>query len=156
MNKIKAWCAGIKNKKIVVIVVAIAVVIVVLALIWWFTWGEYRSPRAAFAPSGQLISGFPKELILDQTALIDKSYTIGYAYNLNQYTATWNSSSSMDGLYNQYLNYFTSHGWTITNSSNNITAFRGVYAVTSTADTNVVMDDSGQGGLKVTVSYVKK
>ena len=155
MNKIKAWCAGIKNKKIVVIVVAIAVVIVVLALIWWFTLGEYRSPRAAFAPSGQLVSGFPKELILDQTALIGKSYTIGYAYNLNQYTASWTSSSSLDGLYGQYVGYFASHGWTVTNSSTNIAAFRGIYAVTSTADTNVVMT-SGQQGLKVTVSYVKK
>ncbi len=154
MNKIKAWWMGIAYKKRVAIISAV-VIIVVLALIWWLVWGEYNAPRAAFAPSGQLVSGFPKELILDQTALISKSYTIGYAYNLNQYTASWTSSSSLDGLYDQYIGYFASHGWTVTNSSTNIAAFRGIYAVTSTADTNVVMT-SGQQGLKVTVSYVKK
>jgi hypothetical protein len=154
MNKIKAWWTGIAYKKRVAIISAV-VVIIVLAFIWWFMWGEYRAPRAAFAPSGQLISGFPKELILDQSALIGKSYTIGYAYNLNQYTANWTSNSSLGDLYGQYVSYFASHGWTVTNSSTNIAAFRGIYAVTSTADTNVVMT-SGQQGLKVTVSYVKK
>jgi hypothetical protein len=155
MNKIKAWWSGIKNKKTVVALAVAVVLILVIALVWWLFWGEYNSPHAAFAPSGKLVSGFPKEFVLDSAAIVGKSYTIGYAYNLNQYTANWTSSSSIDDLYNQYVNYFVSNGWTITNSSTNMATFRGVYAVTSTADANVVIT-SGKDGLKVTVSYVKK
>ena len=155
MNNIKAWWAGVKNKKTVVTLVIVVIVILALVLAWWLVWGEYNAPHAAFAPTGQLISGFPKELILDNAAVVGKSYTIGYAYNLNQYTASWTSSSSLDDLYNQYVNYFTSNGWMITNSSTNIAGFRGIYAVTSSTDTNVVIT-SGKGGLKATVSYVKK
>ncbi len=154
MNNAEPPQAG-RSKKTTIVVITVVVIIIAIALVWWLFSEQYRSPHAAFAPPGQLISGFPKELILDQAAVFGKSYTIGYAHNLNQYTASWASSSSMNDLYNDYIQYFTSHGWTITNSSTNITEFRGIYAVTSTADANVVMD-SGQAALKVTVSYVNK
>lgn len=154
MKKIKAWWAKVKNKRtITALVVVVLLLLVILA--WWLIWGEYNAPHAAFAPTGQVVSGFPKELILDNAAVVGKSYAIGYAYNLNQYTASWTSSVSMDDLYSQYVNYFTSNGWTITNSSTNMSNFRGVYAKTSTADANVVMN-AAQDGLKVTISYVKK
>ena len=155
MNKIKAWSAGTANKKTTAIV-AIIIVVAILGVSWYF-FGRSTSPHATFAPQGQVISGFPKTLILDNTAAIDNSYTIGYSANLNQYTANWTSaSSSLDSLYGKYLSYFTQNGWTVTNSSTNITGFRGLYAVNPSADANVTMSDVGTGGLRVTVSYVKK
>jgi ammonia channel protein AmtB len=147
--------AGLAHKKKVVAITMIAIVVIALAISWWLFLGKYSSPNTSFAPTGQLVSGFPKELILDNTALISNSYTIGYAYNLNQYTANWTSSSSLDSLYASYAGYFASHGWTITNSSTDTPDFRGIYAVTSSTDANVVMA-SEPSGLDVTVSYVKK
>lgn len=143
-------------KRTAIVIVAVVVVALMIGLAGWLSFSRQSSPRMTLAPQGELISGFPKTLILDNAAAIADSYTIGYSPNLNQYTASWVSSSSMDGLYARYLQYFTANGWTITNSSTNITAFRGIYAVTSSAESNVTLDDSGAGGLKVTVSYVKK
>lgn len=143
-------------KRTAIVMVAVVVVALVIVLSGWLFFSRQNSPRMTLAPQGELISGFPKALILDNAAAIDNSYTVGYSPNLNQYTASWISSSTMDGLYARYLQYFAANSWTITNSSTNITAFRGIYAVTSSADANVTMDDSGTGGLKVTVSYVKK
>ena len=144
---------GMAQKK-TVIIAAVVAVIVILGVSWYF-FGRPTPPRATFAPQGALVSGFPQNLVLDQAAAISNSYAIAYSPNLNQYTANWTSTSSMDTLYQHYLQYFTENGWAITNSSTNITAFRGIYAVTSSAEANVTLDDSGVGGLKVTVSYIK-
>ncbi len=143
-------------KRTAIVLGAVVVIVLVIGLAGWLSFSRQSSPQMTLAPKGELVSGFPKTLILDNAAAIDNSYTVGYSPNLNQYTANWTSSSSMDGLYQQYLQYFTQNGWAITNSSTNITAFRGIYAVTSSAEANVTLDDSGGGGLKVTVSYIKK
>jgi hypothetical protein len=155
METKKMGSSGAVNKRMAAVVgVVIVVVIIVVAI--WLAMSRPSAPRVTFAPQGQLIAGFPKDLLLDNAAIVGNSYTIDYTANLNQYTANWTSpSSTLDGLYNQYLNYFTKNGWTITNSTNTA-VFSGLYAVTSTADANVTMDDLGSGGLKVTVSYVKK
>ncbi len=145
---------GTAQKK-TVIIAAIVVVAVILGVSWYF-FGRPTPPRATFAPQGALISGFPQNLVLDTAAAINNSYSIAYSGNLNQYTANWVSSSSMDALYGKYLQYFTANGWTITNSSTAIAGFRGLYAVNPSADVNVAMSNVGAGGLRVTVSYVKK
>ncbi len=145
---------GMAQKK-TVIIAAVVAVIVILGVSWYF-FGRPTPPRATFAPQGALVSGFPQSLVLDQAAAISNSYAIAYSPNLNQYTANWTSGSNMDTLYQRYLQYFTTNGWTITNSSTAITGFRGLYAVNPSADVNVTMSDAGTGGLRVTVSYVKK
>ena len=145
---------GMAQKK-TVIIAAVVAVIVILGASWYF-FGRPTPPRATFAPQGALVSGFPQSLVLDQAAAISNSYAIAYSQNLNQYTANWTSGSNMDSLYQRYLQYFTENGWTITNSSTAITGFRGLYAVNPSADANVTMSDAGTGGLRVTVSYVKK
>ena len=156
METKKRRLSGVVNKKAAAII-AIVIVVIIIVVAVWLAMSKPSGPKVAFAPQGQLVSGFPQNLILDTMASIGNSYTIGYAANLNQYTANWVSpSSSLSSLYGNYLAYFTQNGWTITNSSTNITNFRGIYAVTSTADANVTMDGSGPGGVKVTISYVKK
>src|SRR5437764_357381 len=62
------------------------------------------------APKGELISGFPKELIIG-TGQTDNSYKIDYN-NANQYTANLQSDSSVLLVYNQYLRYFNTNGYT--------------------------------------------
>jgi hypothetical protein len=138
------------------IVIVVMLVVVIGALAWWEIASQRHGALPVFAPAGQLIAGFPKELVLDPAAQISKSYAINYSSSTNQYTANWISSSSIDDLYREYLSYFASHGWAVINSSTNTTAFRGIYAVTATEDTNIVINSSGKDGLAVTLSYVKK
>ena len=142
------------------IAVTVAMLVVIGALSWLGITLQKGRPVAVqqqvFAPTGQLVTGFPKELVLDQVAQISGSYAVNYSPTLDQYTANWTSTSSINDLYGEYVDYFISRGWAITNTSTDIAGFRGIYAVTSTADVNVVMNDSGQSGLSATVSYVKE
>ena len=156
METKKGALSGVVNKKAAAIITIVIVVIIVVVAVW-LAMSKPSGPKVAFAPQGQLVSGFPQNLILDNAASVGNSYTIGYGQNLNQYTANWTSpSSSLSDLYGKYLAYFTQNGWTITNSSTNIASFRALYAVTSTADANVTMDDVGTSDVHVTISYVKK
>jgi hypothetical protein len=143
------------NKRTLWMVAGIMIAVLVIGVLGWLFFGRRASPRAAFAPAGQLTAGFPKDLILGQAATLGESYAINYSPAMNQYTANWTATSSLDDLYRQYTAYFISHGWKITNANITLSTLRSIYAATSTADANVVIT-SGKGGLKVSVSYIKK
>ncbi len=137
----------------------VGVAVVVLAVIFSLLWRPKApqaptSPTAVFAPQGQLTPNFPKELILDPQAQFTTSYSVNYNPTLNQYTAEWNSSSSLVTLYNNYKTYFGSNGWTITNSSGatNASKIAVMYAATSTANVNVSFVAQGKG-TGMSVSY---
>jgi pimeloyl-ACP methyl ester carboxylesterase len=66
-----------------------------------------------YAPIGQIISGFPPELILDSSAVITESYSICYSPSIIQYTVEWNSSHSIDNSQAAYLEYLPANGWPI-------------------------------------------
>ncbi len=139
----------------------VGIAVVVIAIVVWAVWSIRKPPQLAtgpmpvFAPQGQLVPNFPKELILDPQAQISSSYSINYASTTNQYTAEWNSSSSLLSLYNNYNTYFGNNGWTVTNSSGATSASKiaAMYASTSTANVNVTLVAQGQG-VGVSVSYV--
>lgn len=139
-------------------------VIVVIALVAGAAWYIYgvmgkptTGPLAVHAPVGQLIPGFPPELILDSAAQPDNSYSINYSSSTNQYTAEWNSSSSLASLYAEYQNYAKANGWTVTNQADGPT-FKGIYATnaSSSAAVNVVITSRTDGSSEVTVSYIMK
>jgi hypothetical protein len=146
---------GLKN---IWVWVGVAVVVIILVV-----WGigrlqshqQVAAPTVVYAPQGQLVQNFPKELILDPKAQINSTYSINYDPTTNQYTAEWNSSSSLVSLYNIYNTYFGSNGWTITNSSGatSTSKIAAMYAATSTANVNVSLVAQGQGA-GVSVSYV--
>lgn len=108
-----------------------------------------------FAPKGQLVTGFPQDLILDSNAAVSGSYSIQYSSSTNQYTAEWNSSSSMSDLYNDYKQYLPAHGWAITNDLAQNASSRGIYAQNASSDVSVVIvpQDSGSAA---TVTYFTK
>ena len=135
--------------------IAVVVIAVILVFVWKPSTKPASGPVPVFAPQGQLIPQFPKELILDPRAQVNSSYSIGYSSSTNQYTAEWVSSSSLATLDAGYKKYFVASGWTITNS-NTVTAASKlgvVYAATSTANVNVTMVAQGKGS-EVTISYV--
>jgi hypothetical protein len=68
-----------------------------------------------YAQSGQIVDGFPTQLILDKSAQIIGSYSICYSASSIQYTVAWNSSSSISTLDSAYKQYLSANGWPITN-----------------------------------------
>jgi hypothetical protein len=106
------------------------------------------------ATAGQLIPGFPRQLVLDSAATVSNSYSINYSASTNQYTAEWVLSSSLASLYVEYQSYAKANGWTISNHAD-LPTLKGIYATnaSSTAAMNVIITPQGKGST-VTVSYV--
>lgn len=107
------------------------------------------------APKGEVIAGFPKELILDDKAMVAGSYAINYNEKLNQYTATFTSSQKMLALYDSYLAYFSKNGWTVTNKNTKYPISRGIYAKKDANTASVAIVDEVKSR-QVTVSYLVK
>ena len=138
-----------------------AVVILTAIALYAYRYGRPLPPQASgpppvYAPQGQIIAGFPKELILDHNVQASNSYAINYSSSTNLYVVQWNSSSSVAGLYNAYLAYLPTHGWTITNRFTNRPDLRGFYAVknsaSSSANVNITITTLGTGS-QVSVGY---
>lgn len=108
-----------------------------------------------YASPGQLVSGFPAELVLDPKAAVKESYSIDYGENTNQYTTSFNSNESMESLFSSYKKYFGDNGWSITNEITKYPTSRGLYAVKGAADASVAIIEKGEMR-QVMASYVKK
>jgi hypothetical protein len=112
-----------------------------------------KSSAPVYAPQGELVAQFPKDLILDPAAAMSQSYFLGYSSRANQYTAQFDSSSSMTTLYEEYLKFLPEHGWTITN---NVTAFRnsrGIAAISASSSVQVSIV-AHHDGSAAAVAYV--
>lgn len=114
---------------------------------------QSQNPSPTYAPAGQLVAGFPPALILDNAARVSNSYSVSYAANTRQYTAVWNSSSSMSSLFTEYQNYFTQNGWAIGNTFAARPTLRSIYATKGSIGAEVVITAVGSAS-NVTISYV--
>jgi hypothetical protein len=135
----------------------IVVIIAVILFIFWKpgSWSPANVPQGtpAYAPQGQLASGFPQNLILDTGAALQSSYSINYSTSTNQYTAQWDSSSTPQSLLSKYDAYLPANGWTITNQQAGPT-LKSIYATDASASLNFVA--SVQNGVtQVVLTYNK-
>lgn len=144
-----------ENKKIIWVWVGVAVV--VIGVVAAFVWPRHNqgNPAAVYAPKGQLVPQFPKSLVLHALGGVTNSYSIGYNASTSQYTGEFDSSNTVDFIYNQYLNYFLSNHWTVENIINNNSSSRGLYVTTSTADASVAISAEPKGS-HVTIGYLTK
>lgn len=139
--------------------IVIAIIVAALALLaaWYFGHRGLSGggPMPSYAPSGQPASQFPQSLIFDPTISLTQSYAIHYSTSTNQYTASWNSSSSPDDVIAAYKNYFRTQGWHVSPNPVTQASIRGLSASTSSAYVLVtaITKDTGSA---VTVSYVQK
>lgn len=151
------------SRKVWVWIGAVAAAIVVVAVIvaavmaWHAAPGQSipKTPTPVYAPQDELVPQFPKNLILDPAAAVSQSYSMSYSTATNQYTAEYDSSSSMAALYAAYVAYLPAHGWTITNQLTSFANSRGVSATnaSSSVQASIVAQN---GGSQVTVGYVTK
>ncbi len=141
------------NRQLAIILVAVAI----FSVLFFAGYLRYSKKPIApvYAPKGELIAGFPKELILDSKAKLDESYTINYDKNTDQYTADYNSDESMLGLFSEYTDYFKQNGWTITNETTKYSGSRGIYAKKDNTEASVAIIDQ-KTQRRVVVSYLKK
>jgi hypothetical protein len=136
----------------------LALIVIVLLVIFWkpsqpAAPATQPQPQPTYAPQGQVVAGFPQELVLDPNAKVGSSYSINYSASTNQYTAEWASSMSMASLFGKYKTYLSSNGWTITGQSGKAT-LDSVYATDASGDVaNVVISPRATGN-EVVVSYV--
>jgi hypothetical protein len=134
----------------------VIVLLLILVLLGAFS-GKNNQPVTqgvpTYAPQGQLVTGFPQELVLDPTAQLGGSYGINYSTSTNQYTAMWTSSKSLDDLYSAYKTYFQNNGWTISNEMTAYAGTKGLHAAKGTASAGLSVVDNG-ASRKISVTYV--
>ena len=144
----------------------VGVVVVVIAIAGWMVWHfEQKTappvasgPVPVFAPKGQLIPNFPKDLIIDSSAAISGSYSLNYSSSTNQYTAEYTSSSTVTSLYKSYQSYLPKNGWTVTGSLTTHPTFNAIAAVQGNNQLQIVISTQGgqNKGSQVTITYVVK
>jgi hypothetical protein len=142
----------------------VGVIIVVIVVVVWIVWAAWKptvpqqtnsGPTPVFAPQGQLVPQFPKDLILDSNAAISGSYSIDYSSSTNQYTAEYDSSSTVTSLYNQYQTYLPQNGWTMAGTLTTHPTF-DVLAATQGNDQLQVVISTLSKGSQVIITYVVK
>ena len=146
-----------ENKKIWIWVGVVVVVLGVVAS-FFLPHNNGSSPAPIYAAKGQLTPQFPRSLILHALSGVTDSYAIPYNASTNQYTAQFDSSSSVDFIYNDYLQYFISSGWHIMNTIRSGDS-RGLYASTSTGEASVAIEPLTIGSntaSRVTIGYLTK
>ncbi|MBU6447245.1 hypothetical protein KGQ24_00160 [Patescibacteria group bacterium] len=107
------------------------------------------------APAGQVVSGFPTELILNKDAQTNQSYAISYPLQ-NQYSAEVKTNDTVASTYQAYLNYFSKNGYQVINK-NSQANIASIYALKSGDTVNVVASNYSFNGKQtlVEITYVK-
>ncbi|HUC31361.1 MAG TPA: hypothetical protein VMR99_01570 [Candidatus Paceibacterota bacterium] len=148
-----------KDSKRVWVWVGVAVVVIAVAA--WLFWKPSAPHQAAsgptpvFAPQGQLTPNFPKALILDSNAAISGSYSINYSSSTDQYTAEYDSSSTVTALYNKYQSYLPQNGWTVNGSLTTHPTFDAIAASQGNNQLQIVISTESEGS-QVIITYVVK
>jgi len=65
-----------KNQAWIWVGAVIVVVIVVFALVWKPGSATPEGPAPMRAPAGQIVAGFPQQLVLDSSAQVNNSYSL--------------------------------------------------------------------------------
>jgi hypothetical protein len=113
------------------------------------------NPVPVYAPQGQLIPEFPKNLILDNNAVISGSYSIGYASTTNQYTAQYDSSSTVSALFKEYQSFLPQNGWTINGTLTSSPYYDLIAASQSNSQLQVLINTQTAGS-QVVITYLVK
>lgn len=143
------------TRTVVVLIILIIIIIAASVLIVKFFPKKPAVGVPVYAEKGELVSQFPSALILDKTAVVSDSYSINYSTTTNQYTAEYNSSSTVTALYNDYQSYLSKNGWTIIGSLTTHPTFDAISAAKGTDQLQVVISTQNKGS-HVTITEVVK
>ncbi len=113
------------------------------------------SAEPTFAPREETPTGFPRELILDDKAVIEGGYSVDYGPERSQRTSSFYSDLSLMELFLQYSDYFKNSGWSVEYDDGTYASFsRTVYAKKGDFSASVaIVDVKRESRRHVTVSY---
>ena len=150
--------------------VYVIVVIVILLVLWWLLSldndGRNREEVVEIAPGetlrrageGNVITGFPEDLILERGVVADESYSITYEdQNLEQPVVSFISQWSLDRNFEEYDEYLLENEWEIINQESaeeGDAAF--LYARKGPQDVNITFQDLGEGGVRVVIAVADR
>jgi hypothetical protein len=159
---------GNKNKTIVVL---LALLVVALLIYWTQSYDAKRNVakqddqkpvqedslgKPQNAAPGEIVSGFPVDLILKKDGAVISSSVTPYVDNHKQYTTTYATRQSIEETYAEFLKYLQAHKYAI--SKQQISPELGaLYGTSATGDINVsIYKDIVTGKNTVIVSYLLK
>ena len=146
-----------KQKILVGLVVLLAIALIAMLMLKNSVKQNTEVPKVnrTDAPKGTVVSGFPKDLIIDSAAQTESSYTIKYETQ-DQYTASFKTDNSIKDQYDAYIAFFEKNKYEIVNKSE-AAVVSSIYAKNTTGEVNVVISRLEKDAqTTVTISYLKK
>jgi hypothetical protein len=164
----------LESSRATLIKMGIILVVLVAIVGGYLLFRSKQSYTTIQAPSGEVVAGFPKELIVEKGVTIQDSYSLAYAAGLNQPVVTYVSNWPMIQNVAQFGAYLRNNGWTITHEADPLAKNTFYYATKDNSDVNITLADSGRAKapvltmlgtvksapsgpiIQVTISYIKR
>ena len=152
------------QKKLLVTVAVIVVVAVIAAAAYWFLGPKETTQQLAdgtekvTAPAGKVVSGFPKDLVLDAAGSPDESYALIYkSQNVSQPTVAYVSSKSYADTIADFDAWLRANGWSISREGTpQETANTFFYAFKGSDEVNISITRDITNKVSITIAYVTR
>ncbi len=144
-----------KNAQLMRFLAIIVLIVLLAGLTYWYNQANKPKvfPRTdAFA--GQVIEGFPKDLIFDAKE-ITESYSIDYGSSAKQYVAEYTSKDQVIIAYLKADKYLRGNNYVIVNQRLQPTV-ANIYGTKSEGDVNVLVQKLTDTTSQIIISAVKK
>lgn len=157
--------APAQHKSRKALITTVVIVLVLLGLALWFT--KMSAPETTYdeagnpiyhAREGSLTPEFPRELLLEQDADIETSYTIAYQNGAgNMPYAQYTSSKSFFENVTGYRRMLQNTGWIIQRDAvETEDAGTNFYATKESAEVNITLAENEDGTVSVKIAYIMK
>lgn len=144
------------SKKILIRMVTALVVLAAVAGGYLLFQSKQPNYTMTQAPKGEVVAGFPSDLIVEKGVVIQNSYSLTYAgAGLNQPVVTYISNWPMVQNVVQFGAYLRTNKWTVTHEADPLSKITFYYANKDNNDVNITLAEEA-GKVKVTISYIKR
>lgn len=147
------------------VIVAVVVLLALLSLALWFikstkpatTYDDAGNP-ISHVKTGNLVAEFPRELLLEQDAVIENSYMIAYQNGAgNMPYAQYTSQKNFFENVSEYRRLLQAQGWVIQKDGDEeAVGGTNFYATKENAIANIVLTENQDKTVTVKVTYLTK
>jgi hypothetical protein len=151
-----------KNKFILLGVVVLVVAAAVAGGAWW--WMGNREVVSEIEPGDTLVaaqgsnmvSGFPKELILEKDVVISDSYRVDYSRSgATQPVAVYDSNLNLEANLTAFRAYFAENGWELQREGDVAqTPVTFIFATKGDNSVNATFESLADGKVRVSIAYL--
>jgi hypothetical protein len=126
-----------KNNTLLAIIVLVVLILILGGGYYWKAY--WNKVRVTQAPAGQVIAGFPTELIGEPGAYVVKSYSVS-ASGISQPTVTYISSKDINANISLFHALLSKTAWQIVRDADPKLPVTSIYATKGTSALNVTFD----------------